>query len=68
MGSKTVYNTAIDNKIKVFNPRLNVSYDKHNDMFVVTLIVYNIRLYFNQNTFFDFFSRLESIKSTLKPT
>jgi hypothetical protein len=60
MPEKTVFNTATDNKIKIFNPRITLGYDNDNDMNFIVLSNYNIKIFFNHYSFDEFLEMLNS--------
>lgn len=62
MPEKTVFNTAVDNKIKIYNPRYNILFDKDNDMIVLLLSNYNIKLFFNKDNYDELLERLKNYR------
>jgi hypothetical protein len=62
MTDKTVFNQAVDNKIKIYNPRYSIIFDKDNDMVVLLLTNYNIKLFFNKDSFDELLERLKNYR------
>lgn len=62
MSNKTVFNTASDNKIKIYNPRFNIGHDTDNDMTFIILSNYNIKIFFNNDNFDELIERLKTFK------